>query len=208
MERQITLAEIVAAAVETLRNSVYHSMPGTVTAYDASHQTADVQPMVNDVRINLDTGARVSEPWQVIPAVPVIFPKFSGLTVYCDLAVGDAVELVAYDLDPTAYRSGGQRTDPADVSRHVGSYWRAFPGDIRTSGAMPGTAGTLVLGNPKGTLQNIALAPLLDSFIKVFLQNWTPVSGDGGAALKTALGVWATNNLYSTVGSSKVKASV
>lgn len=164
MEREITLNELLRVAVETLRDALYHSMPGKVTAVQAGQSTVDVQPMVNDIRINVDTGALISEPFDVLHAVPIGYMKMGGLVVYADLAVGDSVQLVAQDLDPTAYRSSGQRSDPIDIRRHSGSYWYAVPFDITQKGALPSTGGTIVIGKPNPT-DAAALASKVDSAI-------------------------------------------
>jgi protein gp138 len=150
MRRQIELPEILDASAQALRDSLYHAMPGIVQAYYATEQTADVQPGVNDVRFDVDTGARISEPWPVIPKVPVAFFKAAGFAVYADLSPGDKVILIAQDLDPTIFRSSGKQADPIDTGRHRGAYWVAIPTDITDGGRMVSSGGALVLGKPGG----------------------------------------------------------
>jgi hypothetical protein len=211
VERSLTLSEILKVAGDALRNSMYHAMPGSVVAYHAGEQTADVQPMVNDVRFDLDTGARTSEPWQVIPHVPVAFPKMGGLAVYCDLAAGDQVLLFAQDLDPTAYRQTAQRSDPGDVARHAGSYWTAHPADMTAAGALPATGGVIVAGDPNGTLQPVALAATIDALISVLVATYTPSGTETGfAALVAALVTFKATHwtASTTTGASKLKSSV
>jgi hypothetical protein len=135
LEKQITLAQNLDTASETAKNAMYHVMPGCVTSYDAANQVADIQPMVNDVRTDPDTQARVSEPFLVIPSVPIIWPRFGKFVIAGRLNKNDPVLLIAFDLDPTAWRqtSGGTPSDPPDVSRHAGKYWAAFPCDLRVN---------------------------------------------------------------------------
>jgi hypothetical protein len=154
MRRQVTQSEIVNEAIESDRNSRYHCMPGSVVAFYASEQTVDVQPTVNDTRTDLDTGATFSEQWPVIPHVPIAFPRGGGYAMAFPMNVGDNVMLIAFDLDPTAWRTTGNRSDPADTRRHVGSYWWAIPCDLSVPNVMKSasTAGTaLVLGLDGGT---------------------------------------------------------
>lgn len=150
MRRQITLSEIVNAALQTLKGQLYHCMPGSVVAYHEADQSIDCQPVVNDVRFDIDTGERFSEQWPVIPHVPIAWPSFSGgkYALVGTMAAGDNVMLVSFDLDPTAWRTTGNRSDPADTRRHVGSYWWALPTDLTTPGVLPSANGGMVIGQP------------------------------------------------------------
>jgi len=86
----------------------------------------------------------------VIPNVPLAWFKAGGFVISAAPAAGDAVTLLAYDMDPSAYRSSGNQSDPIDASRHSGAYWIALPFDITDVGA-PGDPGSnLVLGQPAG----------------------------------------------------------
>lgn len=105
--------------------------------------------MINDVRFDPTSGARVSEPWDVIPDVPIAWPRFGGFVIAGPLNVGDRVTLQAFDLDPSAWRATGQRSDPPDARRHGGAYWQATPCDITTVSPMvdaAAAAGELVIG--------------------------------------------------------------
>jgi hypothetical protein len=156
VRRHITLSEVVEEALRGERASTYHCMPGSVVAYHSDEQTADIQPTVNDVRFELSTGDRFSEPWPVIPHVPVCWPRFGGYALAGPMRAGDNVTLVAFDLDPTAWRQTGNRSDPADARRHVGSYWQALPCDITAPGVMKdaaAAAGALVIGLDGGQPQ-------------------------------------------------------
>lgn len=155
MRRQITLSEIVNAALATLKGQLYHCMPGSVSAYYTADQSVDVQPTVNDVRFDLDTGERFSELWPVIPHVPIAWPSFSGgkYALVGTMAPGDNVMLVSFDLDPTAWRTTGNRSDPADARRHVGSYWWAIPTDLTTKGVLPSANGGMVIGGVGNSAQ-------------------------------------------------------
>ena len=134
MEKQIRTGQLLDIANESLKNAMYHVLPGSVVNYDAANQVADIQPMVNDVRTDVDTQARVSEPFEVIPSVPIMWPRFGKFVIAGRLNQYDPVLLIAFDLDPTAWRqkpSSNEPSDPPDVSRHAGKYWAAFPCDLR-----------------------------------------------------------------------------
>lgn len=206
MREQITLEEILDVALFQLRAKMYKQFPGIVTKGGAA--TVDVQQAVHDVRYDVVLGTRVSEPGQVLSAVPVGWPKFGPFALVGHLEIGDKVTLLSYDLDPSVHRGSGRAEDPADVSRHSGAYWLAIPSDVTFAGALadPGS-GRMLIGAPgdqqilidvkagtvsvgKGPTDAAALASILDSFVQVFLA-WSPVPTDGGAALKTALTAWA-----------------
>lgn len=133
MQRQIQLESIIEAGLESLKGSIYVCMPGAVVAYHAATQTADVQPMIQDVRFNIETDAVVYEPWPVMLQVPVAWPRFGSFVIAGPLQPNDQVVLHAFDLDPTAWRTQGRSqapVKPADVRRLGGVYWHAVPTDL------------------------------------------------------------------------------
>jgi hypothetical protein len=133
MQRQITTEEIVGQGLDQLKASVYLRMPGSVITYYPATQTADVQPMVNDPRTNLDTDAVAFETWPVLQGVRVAWPRFGNFTLCGPLNQYDAVVLEAFDLDPTTVWTQGRSgnpVNPADVRRLSGNYWSARPTDM------------------------------------------------------------------------------
>lgn len=133
MKKQVALETVVDAYVQTLRNSLYFTAPGTVVSFDAKSQTASVQPMTNDVRRDIDTDETVYEPWPVIPNVRIAWPRWGSFCMVGQLPQWAPVVLQAFDLDPTSAFAAGQSNkpaDPADVRRHAGSYWFAFPTNL------------------------------------------------------------------------------
>lgn len=134
MQRQITVEQLVQAGIDSFKASIYIRMPGSVLDYDPDKQTATVQPMVNDARFDLDTGAVVFEPWKPIQNVPVCWPRFgNGFVIAGFLEQNDQVVLEAFDLDPGPWRAQGRSTQPVnpnDVRRLGGNYWSALPVDL------------------------------------------------------------------------------
>ena len=166
MQRQITTEQIVETALESHRASMYFRLPGVVVAYYPTTQTADVQPMTNDPRTNLDTDAVETEPWPVLLQVRVAWPKFGGPTggfIFCGpLKVGDPVILEAFDLDPTtAFKAGRSTTpvDPSDVHRHGGGYWSCTPADLTAVAASAAAAATAFLLGIDGDQAQVQFSP-------------------------------------------------
>lgn len=158
MKRQLTHAEILEAALKSERASTYRTFPGVVQAYHAGgpgkRATVDVQVTVNDVRFDLDTNEALSEPWDVITGVPVLWPRFGGFVIKGPMQQGDEVTIIAYDLDPSAFRTTGQVSDPDDVKRHGGNYWCALPcGIADPNGTASDGASVLTIGVDGGQAQ-------------------------------------------------------
>lgn len=223
MRNQITHEEVIDTALFGLRAKLYKCMPGIVTKGGTA--AVDVQPAVHDVRFDPVLGSRISEPWPIIPGVPVGWPAWGRgkFALVGTLEVGDKVWLQSPDLDPTRHRGTGNAEDPADTSRHTGAYWIATPMDITDAGALASPGDFAVLGDPSGVQVQVgssavslggangsdhaALASILDSFISVFIENWTPVAEDGGAALKAAILAWQLAQVppYTSTAATKVK---
>lgn len=199
MRRQIQPAETHLAMAERIKAGMYKSMPGIVQAYyPGAPATVDVQPAINDVRFDLD-GNRVSEPWPIIPRVPVCYPAGGGYMFTFPMAQGDKVELISDDLDPTVYRMTGNASDPQDVRRHGGNYWKALPCDTSDASA-PAAGTTLKIGKGPATIEidgstialggssdAVALASLVKSeFSKFALWVKTGLAPSGGGAVTYA----------------------
>lgn len=202
MRKQVSDFEVMDAISERLKNDLTHSMQGIVTAYyPGSPATVDVQPAVNDVRFDTDTDERASTPMSVIPKVPIVYPCGGGYVFTFPLAVGDKVQLVADDLDPTAHRLTGRQSDPIFTRRHAGAYWKAFPGDVTDTSA-PAAGSTLKIGKGAATIEidgstialggesvtdNVALASLVKTEFAHFA-TWikTGVAPSGGGLVTYA----------------------
>lgn len=205
MEKQTTIEQVVDAATRALKKTLYHVMPGAVVQYSASTQTATVQPMLTDPRVNPDTGAVFYEPWDPMLAVPIMWLRAGGFTISGPMIGGDPVLLLAWDLDPSAWLAQGakspastQAANPADVGRHAGKFWTALPlnifGPIADAGAAGGAlvvgkdgdaaqirfaAGSIQLGNTGGDFVALASKVLtqLGNIVTAFNSHVHPVPG-------------------------------
>ena len=161
MLRQITHEQVIQDALDSHKASLYVRMPGAVVQYYPADQTADVQPMINDVRLDLDTDGIVFEPWPVIHRVPVAWPRMGGITICGFLNPQDGVILEAFDLDPSKWIGGGRTGkpySPADSRRLSGNYWSAHPIDLTGPIQSAPTSDGLVIG-VDGALQQIVFSP-------------------------------------------------
>jgi Phage protein Gp138 N-terminal domain len=182
---QITDAEIADAQEFGTKAGIYKVMPGIVVAYHASAAgksppSVDVQPGVHDLRIDTETGERVSEPWPIIASVPLAWPKGGGASIAFAMAKGDKVLLLSFDQDPTAHRGTGNAEDPPDAHRHGGGHWIALPFDITDAGAVADPGGDIVI-TPAAT---VVIGPGASDF--------AALASKTNAAIK-AWGTWAAS---------------
>lgn len=236
MRRQITMGEVVDAALFKLRASLFSSMPGLVKAYYPGQQgvsppTVDVQPGVQDVRLDTETGALVFEPWPVIPKVPVAFLQFGGFALWGPLKAGDDVQLVAHDLDPSTFRSTGAHSKPVFTRRGSGAFWWAHPGSIVDPNGLPDPGNAICFGTPGGVIVSVSAsginlsgdasavavalaAQYIDTFLTAcYAAVATAAPGaTAAAALAAAVKTWGTATSWdplgiaTTTGATKVKA--
>jgi hypothetical protein len=204
VRKQLTIQEILVAFGDRIKSSMYHVQPGIVQAYYAGQPgTVDVLPAISDVRFDPDDGSRLSEPWPIIPRVPVLYPSGGGFSITFPLAKNDKVILLAFDQDPTTHRQTGQAEDPQHTARHTGSYWCAIPADV-TQVTSPTAGTTMKIGKGSTTIEidgtnislggasvsdNVALASLVVSElnkIKTALASLTVTSGPGAGGTVTA----------------------
>lgn len=202
MQRQVTTEELVNAGTEALRHSLYVSMPGSVVTYYPSTQEADIQPMVNDPRVNVDTGEIVFEPWSIIRNVPVCWPRMAGIVIAGFLNPQDQVILEAFDLDPGPWRAQGrssQPVNPADVRRLGGNYWRCTSTDLTGPIQSAPTAPGVVIGID-GQAQQIVLASSGLTIGKAGAQ--VALSGGGAAVGRVGDAITITIAQFAAAGAS------
>jgi hypothetical protein len=206
---------------DVLQEELHTGLPGRIERVRQSPTRVDVTPMVRR-RIPTRSGRLVSEAMPTIRAVPVVFPGSGQWSIRWPLAVGDEVLIFCCERDLSRWITTGDISDPCDVRAHHLAHAVAIPGLRSQRGALPaptGSAlellhiggssirlnedGTIQLGGP-ATAQFVALANLVNAIVEAFLAG-TPVAGDGGAALQTAVHLaWVAQG--STVAATKVKA--
>ena len=120
--------DVTRAWIDRAFGALQTALPGIVQRYDATTQTADIQPCVNTMVLQPD-GTFASEPMPVIPAVPVVFPRAGGFALTFPVAAGDCVLLVfcAADIGPWRVGQGGP-VNPGTNQRHHLSNAVALPG--------------------------------------------------------------------------------
>ena len=171
MRKEIQLETVIQQGLDTLKASMYFSLPGAIVDYDPVTQTASVQPMLNDPRTDLSDDSAFFEPWGVLQHVPVAWPRMGDYVIVGFLQPKDQIVLEAFDLDPTAWKAQGRSlspVNPGDLRRLGGQHWRVNPCDLTSPGgkgvnkSAPTSAG-LVIGLDNGQ----TLIEIDGSFIKI-----------------------------------------
>ena len=148
--RQVSMAEVLSAAIRSTLGDHYHCLPGIVQTYYPATEEADVQIAINDPRSDPDSDEVTTEPWQVWPKMKVAWLKFGGYVIQGPLANGAKVQVLWNDLDDSAFRASGQQGDPPMLRRHGTEGAFCIPFDLTDMGvsASAGTAGSsMVVGN-------------------------------------------------------------
>lgn len=137
MRKEIQLETVINQALESLKASMYVSIPAAIVDYDPVTQTASVQPMLTDPRTDLSDGSAFFEPWGVLQNVPVMWPRMGGYVICGFLEPKDQVVIEAFDLDPSAWRAQGRSLSPVNpqsLRRLGGQHWRVNPTDLTSPG--------------------------------------------------------------------------
>lgn len=157
-----TLEDVIDEAVCTRLRDLHTAIPGRVVSYDATKQTADVQPLVRYEIPDAD-GAPTYEELPVLPNVPVLWPRSGSWFLAMPLAEGDTVQLLFNERAIGHWRAGdGEVTHPGDLRLHDLSHAVAIPGLYPTRRALthaPPSAGDLVFGSDANDGTRVALKP-------------------------------------------------
>lgn len=231
--RPVSWSEAIQAICRAQIAGIRTSIPGKVLRYDDTAQRADVEILVNDFFFSEDTpGIPIYEEFPTLVNVPVRWLRAGGFVLTMPLGAGDRVWVDFAERSLSEWKARGEKVSPKDLQRHAewatctpGGYPETEPlasGDAaaRAAGVVLGKDGAaaqiritstgIELG--AGATDAAALASKTDAALNKLVANitaWTPVAGDGGAALKailiTALTGFAPPSTTYSTGSSLVK---
>jgi hypothetical protein len=156
--------EVMRKTIAGVLQDVHVALPGQVVSFNQSTGLADVQVMVTHPVWD-DDNELTYEDIGVLPGVPVAWPRGGGFIATFPIAVGDTGLLVFCSTPTGEFRATGQRSNPADASRHdIG--WPVFiPGfsaDVKAPAASCYQAGAMVIGSETGAGQVIIKAGEID----------------------------------------------
>lgn len=155
-------------AVNGALAATWTSLPGIIESYDATKQTATVQPAVQG-RITASDGTMMLVSLPLVTDVPVQFPSGGGFTLTFPVAKGDECLLVFASRGVDAWHALGGVQQPTGSRRHalsdafaivgVRSVPRALSGVSTSAVQLRNDAGTaLVEIQPSGHIRSVAPA--------------------------------------------------
>lgn len=107
------LEEVITEAIQTALKDTHTAMPAKIVSFNASSQTADVQPVLN---IKFKDGD--SEPRAVIPGIRVGFQRVGGFCITFPLQAGDEGILIVSERSIAKWRTDGKISAPDDARMH------------------------------------------------------------------------------------------
>lgn len=192
---------IIRIALQGALAGVRTTLPGRITAYDATKQMASVQPLIREARVD-ETGVERYEDLPQIHSVPVMFvgPPVGRIT--WPVRVGDlcALWFASSSLDQWILRGTTSTVDPRDPRHHdlndaiamVGLHSPGAPPTPAPTDAIVHHAGagvTIKLGGPDAN-HALALQGVIDQLNAAIDTASTAVGAPAnawGVALRTAL---------------------
>lgn len=117
--RSPSLEALLEAFGETLRDGIHVMLPGKVTSYDASKQTATVQPLVKQRFLAEDGETYVAQDLPAIHGCPVEFCGPARGRITWPVKAGDTCEIRFSSASLARWlASGGGPVDPGEDRRH------------------------------------------------------------------------------------------
>ena len=156
--------EVIRKNIAGVMQDVHVALPGQVVGFSQATGLADVQVMIEHPVWDDDNNVTY-EDIGVLPGVPVSWPRAGGFIATFPIAAGDTGLLVFCSTPIGEWRATGQKSQPADASRHdIG--WPVFiPGfspDTKAPSSNCYQAGAMVIGSETGTGQVIIKASEVD----------------------------------------------
>ena len=115
------------ALAEKIGSELRVAMPGIITAYNPTAQTATVQPAIRE-RVNQQDGTSADTPLPLLLDCPVMMPRGGGFTLSIPVAVGDECLVIFADSCIDAWWQSGGIQNQLEKRRHDLSDGIVIPG--------------------------------------------------------------------------------
>jgi len=205
MSETVSLGETISRIIASRLIDLHTAMPGRVKSYNASNQTADIEPMLmRQVPSGGPEDEDTLETIPILPSVPVMFPSGgSGFFISFPLQEGDTVMLVFNERDCTNYRDTGNLSNPALPTTHGLTSAVAFPVNYgqKNNTFSDASSSNMVIGKDGGSANltvksnrlevggpgdSVALSSKVDLIVDA-ISNGVPISMDGGVGYQTSM---------------------
>jgi hypothetical protein len=147
-----TLGEALREFGAAQTGRMHVALPGTVIAYDASTNLADIELQVTD-SFEDDEGDVVREDYPTLIGVPVVFPRSKKAFFAWEVEKGDRVAVMFASQAIDQWLGTGTKSAPGDLRRHDLSHAFAVPGLYPMTEPVPANdrqAGGAAIGIPGG----------------------------------------------------------
>jgi hypothetical protein len=225
---ETTEDEMIKAFISAAQQEMNTAIPCKVEAFDKDKGTVDVVPALNRTLPDFQ-GNYESEQLPKMSDVLIVYPRCQQFAITFPIAVGDYGLLIVCQRNIGNWRSTGNQGDPGDLGVFTLDGAVFLPGLFPDSltPAQSADANNMVIGSDRSTSSQIVIKPggeidagasatnfvamankvkaWFDTF-NAAVTGWTPVSNDGGAALKTALTALIGGTPPTNVASTNLKA--
>lgn len=103
----VVLGDVIELGVKRALEKAHTSFPGEVVDYDATNQTATIQPVVKGKFVDLDQNITYYD-LPPIPSVPVLFPQVKRYGIFFDIEPGDTVLVVCCERSISEWMTIGR----------------------------------------------------------------------------------------------------
>lgn len=214
------LDDMVREGVRAGKAVMHTAVPAKVLSYDK-----DTGPRVSlQIIPKFRRRNAATDEWELytpppLTNVPVCFPHVPGFGMTFPLAVGNAGMVVFAERSMDEWLSTGESsTDPQDPRRfdlEDGVFYPGLPNYLDPTVSTAVDTAALVVEGAQIKLGSSAATDFV-ALASLVIANWTSflaaiaavtiVPGDGGAAIKAAIGAWDTAGNPQSVAATKVKA--
>lgn len=179
--RSPTLGAVIRGAIRSALVDVHTALPAQVLSFDATKGTVDVQPLIQERRLQQDN-TYAADQLPVLHSLPVMFPRCAGGYITFPIAANDTglVIFCEYEIGDWVQKTVGQQVDPGGGPRHPLTGAVFYPGlwpatstlspPASTSDIEIISSGNVVIGGRAGA-QLVALSNLVDSLIST-INTW------------------------------------
>lgn len=115
-----TLSSVIKQGVDGKLKELHTSLPGTIESFDASTQTAKVQPAIRRIFITGDSKSKTVTPVELpqLINVPVIFPRGGGFSLTFPVVAGDECLLIFNERSIDNWHENGGVNTPSSKRFH------------------------------------------------------------------------------------------
>jgi hypothetical protein len=210
MDATPSIEQALEAAIESRVVDIHTAMVCQVQKYNADDQTVNVLPVVRRPVESLEDGGYVAEDLPILARVPIAHMRAGSKFLSMPLSAGDYVLVVFNTWNLGNWRELGKVSDPPEIGHCTISSPIAIPccpwptAEVldapNTTDMIAGTDGGAMVRYKDDTVEVVsdggedaadfvAMAAKVNSIVTKIMaafSGWTPVPGDGGAALKAS----------------------